>query len=163
MSGRARYLAKHDYDGLRTATRRLVRAVGKLGAGAEITRVGPSTLAAYYEPAPTKTHELTWMPVDVAADLEEACGQPHVTRALAAVSGHLLLRVRGDRSSPLARDFARIAREAAELFARYEQALADDGRVTPREAGAIVAETDELLAALMTARADLLAKAEEGA
>lgn len=159
----ARALGEGVYQAIRTATRRLVRATGGIDGGAATTRVARSTLAMYYDPFPeSRGAARTFMPVDVAADLEDACGEPILSRALAAITGHVLVRVDARKGDPLARDFARIGKEAGELFAAYSTALADDGKVSAREARRLIAETDDLVAAVMSARGDLLAKLDDG-
>lgn len=87
----ARYLARHDYDGLRSAFRGLVRLAGGARAAEQISRVSHQALDRYGSVNPD--HADRFAPVDVIADLEAECGEPIVSRMLAEMSGHVLVHL----------------------------------------------------------------------
>ncbi len=118
-----RLLSRTDYALLKGATRELVDSLGGLAAAAGRTRVGKSQLSAY-----GALQEADFMPVDVAADLESALGQPVVSAALASLRGcDLVLRAgkAADRADPLALVSA-LSLEVAHVFDTLSSALSDN-------------------------------------
>jgi|TARA_B110000908_G_scaffold164637_1_gene212939 hypothetical protein len=76
MSAAGNYLNKH--------TEALVKAVG-VEAACEVMGKSKATLGRYY--SDHDEHADRFMPVDAVAALEIAAGYPHVTQALAELSG----------------------------------------------------------------------------
>ncbi|MGQ3671645.1 phage regulatory CII family protein [Xanthobacter sp. TB0136] len=119
-----------DYLALKGATRRLVEACGGQESAATVTRVAPQTLNKYGHP-----HEGVFAPVDVVADLEADAGDLLVTRALATISGHVLVRLPEgiEGSGCWYGHIADVAQGAGEVVRRLGAALADDGEVSACE------------------------------
>lgn len=145
---------------LKEATQALLTAAGGTVKASEITGRGQSVLQRYGDPAePGRT-----MPVQIALQLEKTCGQPIVTRYLAAEAGCLLLDLGAVAAGRLGAELARVGQEASDVFAAAAAAVEDDGKVDAGEAGRIVEELDDLLRAAMTYRQHLAAirDGEEG-
>lgn len=151
-----RQLPQTDYLRLKAATRALNKMAGGHVAAAAVTRVEQQAFSRYGAPQ----HEGCFMPIDVVADLEAEVGGAPVTRALAALSGLLVIPVPPAGRPGMVGGLGEIAKEAGEAIARIGEALADDGRVTAeeirrlalreevREAMEALAGMDTLLAAI---------------
>jgi len=91
----------------------LIKACGGLEECADLTRVGKSQLSDYQNP-----NVEAFMPADVMADLEEHCGRPLYSAALAeAVTAQAALRSLTDEAceaSEAAADLQRKVRQAVE-------------------------------------------------
>jgi len=125
----ARYLPLRDYLTLKAAVRRLVRICGGPHAAAAITRSDTSRLSRFGAPS-----EAMQAPVDVIADLEAEAGAPLVTRALADLSGYLLVPVPAAAAGEIGPgELGALAKEAGEAISRLGEALAGDGRVSAAE------------------------------
>jgi hypothetical protein len=74
---------------MKTATRRSIAQAGGLEAASTITRIGKSQLARCYD----QTLADSFVPVDVALDIDRAGPEPSITAALAAALGYSLLPV----------------------------------------------------------------------
>jgi hypothetical protein len=130
MVGRA--LSRHAYLALKAATKRLIEACGGVEGAAFDTRVGKSQLSDYASPF----HEKSFVPADVIADLERFTGAPFVTRALAAITGHQLIKL--PEAAPVTgpytvRELAAVTRQTSQLVSGIAEALADDGQVSRGE------------------------------
>lgn len=112
--------------------RQLIKACGGVMAAQDLCSVQKSALSAYCQP-----HEAPTMPADVIADLEEYCGQPIYSSALAR-------RVNGGLSANLITDAIGTACLASGLAADIHEANAD-GRID-------MAEQRELMAQLTALR-----------
>lgn len=125
----ARTFAAQDYLGLKTATRLLNKAVGGLEAAESLSRGDHSTHGRYQSP-----NTDLFIPVDVVVDLEHAAEVPFVTRALAALNGHLVIPKPPVHGDPrwLAH-MAEVSKECGDAIARLAVALADDGAVSADE------------------------------
>jgi hypothetical protein len=110
---RARRLPASAYAGLKTGTRRLVEMLGGVDAAASGCRVGRSMLSDYGNPH----HDETFIPVDVALDLEDLLGAAPVSQALALARGFDLVPVEPVAPGELAALLARLGRDCADLFA----------------------------------------------
>lgn len=123
-----------DYLALKGATRRLVEACGGVESAAAVTRTGFQVLSKYGLPK-----EAVFVPVDVVADLEADAGEPLVTRALAALAGHVLVPLpRGEPGKGRwYRHISEVAQDAAAVVQRLGEALEDDGDVSRTEARAL--------------------------
>lgn len=141
MAGKASYLKKH--------TEALVKAVG-IEAACEITGKSKATLGRYY--ADTAEHSDRFMPVDTVAELEIAAGYPHVTNALAELSGVTLSYDRERRNSPktggVNSDVVALAQRFGMLMSEYHQSI-EDGVISVNEAKRLLRETSALQQVLL--------------
>ncbi len=101
------------------------------------------------------------MPVDVVADLEADAGEPLITRELAALTGHVLVRLpqavacRGR----WVRHMADVVGDASAIARKLATALENDGKITAQEARdlAILADIREAMEGLAAIEADVRA------
>ncbi len=126
----ARRHRQGDYLAIKGAMRRLTEACGGQESAASVTRVAPQTLNKYGHP-----HEAVYAPVDVIADLEADAGDPLVSRVLARLTGHVLVRLPegADGSTRWHGHVADVAQGVGEVVRSMGAALADDGDISPRE------------------------------
>ena len=89
MAGSGDYLKKH--------TEALVKDVG-IEAACELAGKSKATLGRYY--STRDEHADRFMPIDTVAALEEAARYPHVTSALAELSGHTISEASEGRNAP---------------------------------------------------------------
>lgn len=151
---------------LKDAVSDLVTACGGAPRAADVARVGKGQLFRYTDDSEDNADR--HMPVDVVRALEGLCGDPVVTRFLAAEAGAVLLMV-GQRPVDLSGEWSvrlsTLAKETSDVFGKFALALAD-GRIGRREAGEAIEEIDEAMAQLADLRAALRAiadgEAEEG-
>jgi len=133
MVANASYLKKH--------TEALVKDVG-IEAACELTGKSKATLGRYY--SDTVEHADRFMPIDAVAALEAASGYPHVTSALAELSGITLSydqSRRNDQSSGgVNADVVALSQRFAMLMGEYNQSI-DDGIITVNEAKRLLRET----------------------
>ncbi|KIN73670.1 hypothetical protein [Sulfitobacter guttiformis] len=136
MGAAANYLKKH--------TEALVKAVG-VEAACDVTGKSKATLGRYY--SDHDEHSDRFMPIDAVAALEMAAGYPHVTQALAELSG---ARVEFDerRANDTTRgsvnsDVIALSQRFAMLMGEYQQSIAD-GKITVNEAKRLLKETSLL-------------------
>jgi hypothetical protein len=136
MDAAGNYLKKH--------TEALVKAVG-VEAACEVTGKSKATLGRYY--SDHDEHSDRFMPVDAVAALEIAAGYPHVTQALAELSG---ARVEFDqrRANDVTKgtvntDVIALSQRFAMLMGEYQQSIAD-GKITVNEAKRLLKETTHL-------------------
>lgn len=80
-------------------------------------------------------------------------GEPVVTRFLAHEAGYALVRVEGRSALALQLMAALAGGEMGDVMRAIHDAMADDGALSPAEAGRIVAEADEAMSALAGVRA----------
>ncbi|UWR27123.1 hypothetical protein K3757_04055 [Sulfitobacter sp. S223] len=136
MGAAGSYLKKH--------TESLVKAVG-VEVACEVTGKSKATLGRYY--SDHDEHADRFMPVDSVAALEEAAGYPHLTQALAELSGaHLGFDER--RPNDVSKggvnaDVIALSQRFAMLMAEYQQSIAD-GKITINEAKRLLKETTML-------------------
>lgn len=149
MTTEARTLPQSAYLGLKAASRVLSKSLGGLEGAATCTNVTYQTLGRYQN-----VNDPNFMPVDVVADLEREAGSPVVTRTLASLTGHVLVKkpdVVGGRD--WLRHLGAVSKECGDTISRLSEALADDGIVTADESKRLqlraeVREAMERLAAL---------------
>ncbi|UWR23164.1 hypothetical protein [Sulfitobacter sp. S190] len=136
MNPSGSYLKKH--------TEALVKAVG-IEAACEVTGKSKATLGRYY--SDNDEHLDRFMPVDAVAALEAAAGFPHVTQALAELTGAQLefdeRRPNDTRSGGVNADVIALSQRFAMLMAEYQQSIAD-GKITVNEAKRLLKETSAL-------------------
>lgn len=147
MAGMDGYLRKH--------TEALVKAVG-IEPACGITGKSKATLGRYYSDHPE--HADRFMPVDAVARLEEAAGYPHVTVALAELSGVALTfedrRSNAKRRGTVNSDVIALSQRFALLMAEYQQSI-EDGKITVNEAKRLLKETSALQQVLVDMKLNL--------
>ncbi|MHA3791480.1 hypothetical protein [Sphingomonas sp. YL-JM2C] len=152
-----------DKQGLKAATRALVRAVGGQEACPGFARY--TRHQAYSEFASIE-HGDKFMPVDVIADLEAVshgtAGHPHVTRALCKRAGGAFVKLPSAEVSTADwhKALADLIEESRDVTTRLLEALGDSrtpGAVTAAEirASAMIDETDALIGVGVNLRAML--------
>lgn len=137
---------------LKGATRLLFRQVGSLEAVAHIASVSHGHAGRYQ-----LAESPDFITIEKVAALESQEGVfPHVTQALAALSGHVLVPrpvITGD--GMWAAHLAHTAKEAGDLLSGLGIALANDGAVSAAEAAALMPEVDQALSAITALRQEL--------
>lgn len=132
MAGKNDYLKKH--------TEMLVKDVG-IEAACELTGKSKATIGRYYSDA--EEHASRFMPIDTVAALEAAARYPHVTSALAELSGNTLSSGDKGSNSPgggVNSDVIALSQRFAMLMAEYQQSI-EDGVITINEAKRLLRET----------------------
>ncbi|MEM1233858.1 MAG: hypothetical protein AAGH70_06995 [Pseudomonadota bacterium] len=141
MAGNGSYLKKH--------TEALVKSVG-IEKACEVTGKSKATLGRYY--ADTEEHADRFMPVDTVAQLEDAADFPHVTSALAELSGSTISydreRRNSDSSGGVNADVVALSQRFAMLMSEYHQSI-EDGVITINEAKRLLRETSALQQVLL--------------
>lgn len=143
-------LSRPERQRLIAATRAQIAESGGLEAAASLSRVGAPRLSRYQRP-----EYPDMMPVDVLAELALTSGRAPLLYALASVLGHVAVPLPTDRTRPLARDMATMAERMARLFADYQDALANDGRVDRAEAQRLHDDFTTLVRVAVEAQASL--------
>jgi len=126
------YLKKH--------TEALVKDVG-IEAACALAGKSKATIGRYY--SDSEEHADRYMPIDTVAALEAAARYPHVTSALAEVSGHTVSAASEGRNSPpggVNSDVIALSQRFAMLMAEYQQSI-EDGIITVNEAKRLLRET----------------------
>lgn len=145
---------------LKGATRLLFSQIGSLDAVAKFAGVSHGH-AGRYQHADTPD----FITIERVVALESQDGvYPHVTQAMAALSGHILVprpTVHGDAKWNL--HMAATAKEAGELLSVFASALQDDGTVNASEAEKLLVEVDQAATALAALRAALEQRARSDA
>lgn len=139
---------EHERNLLKSATRRALNQVGTADAFSQETRVQAPALSKY---AANHEHS-SFIPIDVALDLDRAAGTPAILTEFAALQGYGLVASSGkSRAQPCVSMIGPIIRTTGDVSAVTLDALAD-GKLTPNERNAIVSEIDEAMAALSVLR-----------
>jgi len=116
-----------------------------------ITRVGKSQLSNYQ----SLNHPNEFMPIDIVADLETESGQTTVSQALSAFNNAYLVPCSIKDTKPVfAEHLAEIGREFGDVMGAAGEALSD-GRIDARERDILLAEINQSIHALASARAFL--------
>ncbi len=139
-----------EHQVIKAAGKALVRAFGGQDAAAMHVHRSQGRVSDWCSP-----NKPDFMPVDAVMTLEAVthgvAGHPHVTRALAAASGHALVRL--PDAPPADVDvfgwLANLAKEAGEVQAELGRALADDRHVSAGEARLVRVQVAELLSLLV--------------
>lgn len=132
MAGQGSYLKKH--------TEALVKAVG-IEAACALSGKSKATLGRYY--SENDEHADRFMPVDTVAALETAAGYPHVTAALAELTGAQVSFDRSSRnteSKNVNADVVALSQRFAMLMGEYNQSI-EDGVISVNEAKRLLQET----------------------
>ncbi len=136
MTAIGRYLKKH--------TEALVKDVG-IEQACRVTGKSKATLGRYY--SDHDEHADRFMPIETVALLEKASGYPHVTGALAELSGTSLQyderRPNEERPGGVNSDVIALSQRFAMLMAEYQQSM-EDGKITINEAKRLLKETTML-------------------
>lgn len=154
MTGARRHPAAL-YLTLKGAARQLVKRAGGQEAAAAVSRVRPQQYSIYGNPA--DEFACQHMPTDIVADLEAEIGEPVVTRALAAVTGHLVVRAPAASLGGCSMQaLGRLALENGQAVESTVTALAE-GRSNFNVEGPVIGQIDEAIDAYFELRARLLA------
>jgi hypothetical protein len=133
MSAISRYLKKH--------TEALVKDVG-VERSCEITGKSKATLGRYY--SDHDEHADRYMPIEAVALLEKAASYPHVTSALAELSGASLQyderRPNQERKGGVNADVIALSQRFAMLMSEYQLSI-EDGKISVNEAKRLLRET----------------------
>ncbi|PID37392.1 MAG: hypothetical protein CR993_00485 [Rhodobacterales bacterium] len=153
MTGIGKYLKKH--------TEVLVKDVG-IEAACELAGKSKATLGRYYSDA--EEHSDRFMPIDTVAAIEAAASYPHVTSALAEISGHTVNQEADRRNSDprgggVNADVIALSQRFAMLMSEYQQSI-EDGVITANEAKRLLHETLALQQVLVDMKLNL--EAESG-
>jgi hypothetical protein len=128
-----RYLKRH--------TEALVKDVG-IERACALTGKSKATLGRYY--SEHDEHADRFMPIETVALLEKAASYPHVTGALAELSGTSLQyderRPNQERPGGVNADVIALSQRFAMLMGEYQQAI-EDNRITANEAKRLLKET----------------------
>lgn len=156
-----RALPAEVYADLKTASRTLREKIGKQDAAASLTRVSQSNISRYESRA--ESDEEFFSPIDVIADLEVAAGAPIVTRRLAALTRHVLVRLpqASETHSALGRVSAEALKEVGDVFSTLGAQLAD-GRFTAAEYAKLRREIGEAIVKLLQLEAQAAAEVDDG-
>lgn len=130
---------------LKAATHSLITKCKGLTKCAAISRVRRSTIGRYQLAA---EHQY-FMPIDVVADLERKSNDPIITRALARLSGHDLVRLPpATAKGPISSQLKKVFKESGELLVAGATAL-EDNKIDASEAPVVLKETEEALSSLV--------------
>ncbi|MBW4710643.1 hypothetical protein KX928_22875 [Roseobacter sp. YSTF-M11] len=133
MTAIGRYLKKH--------TESLVKDVG-IEQACKLTGKSKATLGRYY--SDHDEHSDRFMPIETVALLEQAAAYPHVTGALAELSGTSLQyderRPNDERPGGVNADVIALSQRFAMLMGEYQQSM-EDGKITVNEAKRLLRET----------------------
>lgn len=155
-------LSEETYLGIKAAFGRLLHLNGGQTEAARVTRVPQDMLSRYKSASPEHVSETPrFPPADVIADLENACGEPEVTRLLARLSGYRLHRM-----TPVELGGTRLARLSGQVLEEVGQMLTklgsivEDGRVTGKEPDEFDREADEAIDKIVELKLQVRAEAE---
>lgn len=141
------YLKKH--------TEALVKDVG-IEPACGLTGKSKATLGRYY--SDNDEHADRFMPIDAVAQLEQAASYPHVTAALAELSGSALSlesrRPNSVRKGGVNADVIALSQRFAMLMAEYQQAI-EDGEISVNETKRLLRETTMLQQVLVEMKLNL--------
>ena len=139
------------YRGLKHVTRELIDSFGAQKAAAALVRVEQSELSDYGNISRLDR----WMPLDVVADLESKVG-PIVTRQLAELTGHVLVRLPSVNGGDLRlmQVTAEALKEVSEVFAKLAGFL-EDGTLSAVEGAQLDREIEEAIVKLLQLKAQI--------
>jgi hypothetical protein len=138
---------------IKAASKALVRAFGGTDAAAVHVGVRQQRMSDIGLP-----NTPDFLRIDEVLALESCTvgtvGHPHVTRALAAATGHIVasLPTGAACASDWLGGMGPLAKEAGDVTARIAAALSDDGEVDAAEADNIIREIDEAFTVLAALR-----------
>lgn len=155
MSARRDMVHPPALQAIKAAFRAAVRAAG--GTDAVAAQFGRRQQAVSDYGLPNTD---VFPPLDLVAQVEDIThglpGHPHVTRALALHTGHVVVRLPdvgcGADVATWHGGMGALAKEAGDVTAKICTALADDGDVSGDEADALLTEIDQAAEALAVLR-----------
>lgn len=142
-----RRLSRDFYLALKGASRLLIEATGGLRFAAEITGFPMSKLSEAQQVSMMDRS----MRIDHVLELEQATGEPHVTRELARLQGLILIEPpRFESDDVFVRHLGQVGKECGEAMAKVAEAVAHGGTVYAYEIrdGKLMDEVDEAIEAL---------------
>jgi len=142
-----RQLPGSSYRQLKAATHALLDQFGGQGSAALFTRVSQQTLSRYCGFEDDNVER--FVPIDVVVDIELKLGNPIVTRALAGLSDHLLIKrpIAIATSKDNARQLGVVAKECGEVISAFAEVVADD-KIEVNEAKCVRKEAMETMAVM---------------
>lgn len=145
----------HERDQLKRITQRAIAMAGGPASFALVTRVPSSSLSKY-----AAMHEVaSFIPLDVASDLQKDIGAPVIAEALAAPMGFKCVPANTATPQPLGyQDIRQLNREAFELSESVSSAL-EDGVIDVHERREILDACEELIAVVRAIQAKVGAAA----
>lgn len=158
-----RELPRRDYLAIRQAERDLVTACGGPSNAARHTRISQQAISRCL--SADEEHALRFLPIDVVADLEAACGQPIVSRAVASLLFFVLvpapeaLRVSGG-ALDLVQKVSALLAEVSDVSGGVAESLRD-GAVSNDERVRLHREVREAMQALIVVDRQLDLAADE--
>lgn len=134
----------HERIALKAVTRRALQMAGGPDSFSQATRVKTAALSKYG----AGQEEASFLPIDVALDLDRDIGTPVVTEALASALGYRLV-AKGDGADKTLcyRDIRAVSREMHELVDAAMLAQ-EDGDVSPEELRSILKEGEDAIQAI---------------
>ncbi|MGJ8529840.1 hypothetical protein [Maritalea sp.] len=142
-----RQLPGGSYRHLKASTHALFDQFGGQDSASLFTRVSQQTLSKYACFGDDNLERFA--PIDIVADIELKLGNPIVTRALAGLSDHLLIKrpiavsTKGDN----ARELGVVAKECGEVVSTFAEVVADD-HISLNEATRVRKEAMETMAVM---------------
>lgn len=146
---------------LKSAILGLVEANGGCVRAGEVTETTKGNVQRWTDPDGETAS--TFPGVNKIRLLEASCGEPIVTRWMAAESGHVLVRMLASPQAAISVLAGLAGGEMGDVLRAVANAIEDDGELSPTEAGQIIKEIDEVLSALAAARAVAVAVRDGGA
>jgi len=155
---RARSFSGEQYNGLKSALRRLCGLHGGQDAASFCTRVSQQHISRCVNPS----HDAEFATIDVVMDLEKGM-EPLVTRELARMGGYFLLRRPecAGGSAALMQASGAAMQECSEAFAAIGDALSD-GKISAEEARNITKEANEAMEMMAALIEVVKAEVEDG-
>lgn len=145
---------------LKGATRLLIHDTGGIEAAAHLLGLSTAHVGRWQNMATEDSISILCAALLEAQDSVH----PHVTQALAAIGGHILVaRPRIEGEGRWAAHLAATVKESGDVLSRFGEALANDGEVSAREAEGLLVEVDQALSALSGLRAELEKQVTQGA
>lgn len=144
---RIRYLSRDHYQALKGATRKAIEASGGLRYAAEITGFPVSKLSEAQQASMMERS----LRIDHALELEQATGEPCITRELARLQGLILIAPpRFESDDVFVRHLGAVGKECGEAIAKVAEAIGNGGTIYGYEIrqGHLLEEVDEAMEAL---------------
>jgi hypothetical protein len=154
----SRQIPQRDADALKAASHTLVDKAGGVAKAAQLTATSHSRLSEAASP----WHDNRWLSLIHIADLECAAGEPVITRALAQLSGFVLVPAGRQIPQDFHQHLAHIIIETSDVESLLATAL-KDGVVSRAEAQRGVQETQQAIDRLQALQADFVRVSGGGA
>ncbi len=168
MSDRRDHLLPPSEQVLKRASKQLVRAFGGTEAAAEHLNQADHRRVDHRRMSDIgNANHGAFLRLDEAAELEEltvgSVGWPHITRAMAARTGHALVRLPDPRLNDTiwAMRAAKLLKEGGDVISGIGARLESGGELDPHEAASLIPDADELVEIAIEVREALRRRAAE--